>query len=293
MSNLEFTSKFHQRVSLMYGPEKAAELIEEFDNLDPREANIFYRVFTASPNSPEQLHALTRVKSLVASGFISGELANLANEDSAAEAVEDADYEYILSREALLDAISDQKVSGDVLRNPYDEDGLLSRMVIRGNTKEEILSYLGKKTFFQANKELAEEGVTDETTLADQETILRFKDLMDAVNNLQDPLEVIDYKATAKELVAPYDEDGSFASMIDAGSASDQILDAMSENDKWSEDLYNYMTRYDVDVRTTSQKAKWATIEQTLYSLKDLDSLQAPNHTPKTTCKITSRKYTR
>jgi hypothetical protein len=273
MSNLEFTSKFHQRVSLMYGPEKATELIEEFDNLDPREANIFYRAFIASPNSPEHLHALTRVKSLVASGFISDELANITNEDSVVEAVEDADYEYILSREALLDVISDQKVSSDVLRNPYDQDGLLSRMVIRGNTKQEILDYLSGKTFFQANKELAEAGVTDETTLADQESILRFNDLMDAVNNLEDSLEVIDYKANAKELVATYDKDGGVASMIDAGSTSDQILDAMSENDDWSEDLYNYMTRYDVDVRTTSQKAKWATVEQTLYALKDLDSL--------------------
>jgi hypothetical protein len=273
MSNLEFTSKFHQRVSVMYGPEKAAELIEEFDNLDPREANIFYRVFTASPNSPEHLHALTRVKSLVASGFISGELANLANEDSVAEAVEGADYEYILSRDALLGAIDEQKVNSDVLKNPYDEDGLLSRMVIRGNTKQEILDYINGKTFFQANKELAEAGVTEETTLADQQAILRFNDLMDALNNLEDPIEPVDFKAVAKEMVAPYDENGEFAGLIDSGSSSDEILEAMSENEKWSDDLYNYLTRYDVDRSTLGQNQKWAKTEETLYSLKDLDSL--------------------
>jgi hypothetical protein len=273
MSNLEFTSKFHQRVSLLFGAEKANEVIEEFDNLDPREANIFYRAFIANPGTTEHLHAITRVKSLVASGFISDELASMANEDTIVAAIDDADYSYILSREALLEAISDQKISSDVLKNPYDEDGLLSRMVIRGNTKDEILSYLGSKTFFQANKELAEGGVTEETTLADQESILRFNDLMDAINNLEDPLEAIDHKAIAKELVAPYDEDGEIASMIDAGSSSDQILEVLAQNETWSEDFYNYFTRYDVDVRTVDQKQKWAATEEILYALKDLDSL--------------------
>ena len=273
MSNLEFTSKFHQRVSLLFGAEKANEVIEEFDNLDPREANIFYRAFIANPGTPEHLHAITRVKSLVASGFISDELASMANENDVAEATEDAEYSYMLSREAVLDAISDQKVSSDVLKNPYDEDGLLSRMVIRGNTKEEILGYLGSKTFFQANKELAEGGVTEETTLADQESILRFNDLMDAINNLEDPLEAVDHKAIAKELVAPYDENGAVASMIDSGSSSNELLDAMAKNEKWSEDFYNYFTRYDVNVSTTDQKQKWAATEEILYSLKDLDSL--------------------
>jgi len=273
MSNLDFTSKFHQRVSMLFDSEKANEIIEEFDNLDPREANIFYRAFIANPGTTEHLHAVTRVKALVASGFVSDELASLANEDTIATATEDADYDYILSREALLDVISDQKISSDVLKNPYDEDGLLSRMVIRGNTKEEILSYLGGKTFFQSNKELVEAGITEETTLADQESILRFNDLMDALNNLEDLLEPVDYKAAAKELVSAYDEDGAIASMIDAGSSSDQILEVLAENEKWSEDFYNYFTRYDVDVRTRDQKQKWAATERTLYALKDLDSL--------------------
>jgi hypothetical protein len=273
MSNLDFTSKFHQRVSMLFDSEKANEIIEEFDNLDPREANIFYRAFIANPGTTEHLHAITRVKALVASGFVSDELASLANEDAIATAAEDLDYSYMLSREAMLEAISDQKVSSDVLKNPYDEDGLLSRMVIRGNTKEEILNYLGSKTIFQANKELVEAGVTEETTLADQESILRFNDLMDAINNLEDPLEAIDYKANAKELVAPYDEDGGIASMIDAGSESNQILEALANNENWSEDFYNYITRYDVDVRTRDQKQKWAATEETLFALKDLDSL--------------------
>jgi hypothetical protein len=273
MSNLEFTSKFHQRVSLLFGAEKANEVMEEFDNLDPREANVFYRAFIANPGTPEHLHAITRVKSLVASGFISNELASTANEDAIVAAIDDADYSYILSREALLESISEQQVSSDVLKNPYDEDGLLSRMVIRGNTKDQILSYLGNKTFFQANKELAEGGVTEETSLADQESILRFNDLMDALNNLEDPLETIDYKANAKELIASYDENGAVASMVDAGSSSDEILEAMAKNEKWSEDFYNYITRYDVNVSTRDQKQKWAATEGILYALKDLDSL--------------------
>lgn len=273
MSNLEFTSKFHQRVSMLFDSEKANEIIEEFDNLDPREANIFYRAFIANPGTTEHLHAITRVKALVASGFVSDELASITSEDAIVAAVDDSDYSYMMSREALLDAIGDQKVSSDVLKNPYDEDGLLSRMVIRGNTKEEILNYLSGKLFFQANKELAEAGVTEETTLADQESIIHFNDLMDALNNLEDPLEAIDYKANAKESVAPYDEDGAIASMIDAGSSSNQILEVLAENEKWSEDFYNYFTRYDVDVRTKDQKQKWAVTEEILYALKDLDSL--------------------
>lgn len=273
MSNLDFTSKFHQRVSMLFDSNKANEIIEEFDNLDPREANIFYRAFIANPGTTEHLHAITRVKSLVASGFVSDELASLASEDALATAAEDADYNYDLSREALLQVIGDQQVSSDVLKNPYDEDGLLSRMVIRGNTKEEILNYLGTKTFFQANKELVEAGVTEETTIADQESIIRFNDLMDALNILEDPLEAIDYKVNAKESVANYDENGAIASMVDAGSSSNQILEALAENKKWSEDFYNYITRYDVNVSTRDQKQKWALTEETLYALKDLDSL--------------------
>jgi hypothetical protein len=273
MSNLEFVSKFQQRVSMMYGAEKATELLEEFDNLDPREANIFYRAFTANPNTPEHTHAVTRVKSLVASGFISDELASLANENSVEMAKEQAEYNYILSREALLDTISDQKVSNDVLKNPYDADGLLSRMVIRGNTKQEILDYLGKKTFFQANKQLAEEGITEETTIAEQEAILRFNDLMDDINNLEDPIDPIDFKQVAKDVVAPYDEAGSISALIDGGSSSEEILDVMSENEKWSDDLYNYITRYEVTNTTPDQKSRWGDTEVVLYALKDLDSL--------------------
>ena len=273
MSNLDFTSKFHQRVSMLFNSEKANEIINEFDNLDPREANIFYRAFTANPGTTEHLHAITRVKALVASGFVSNELASMTSEDSISSAVEDSGYSYMLSRDALLDAIAEQKISSDVLKNPYDEDGLLSRMVIRGNTKEEILNYLSGKIFFQANKERAEQGVTDETTIADQQSILYFNDLMDAINNLEDPLEMIDYKAIAKELVASYDSDGAIASMIDAGSKSNQILDALAENENWSEDLYDYVTRLDVDIKTMSQKQKWGSIEEILYALKDLDSL--------------------
>jgi hypothetical protein len=273
MSNLEFTSKFHQRVSMMYGEEKAAELVEEFDNLDPREANIFYRAFIATPSSPEHLHAFTRVKALVASGFISNELASLANEDAVDIAKQDSEYEYILSREYLLDAISDQKVSNDVLKNPYDEDGLLSRMVIRGNTKQEILDYLSGKTFFRANKELAEAGITDETTIQEQEAILRFNDLMDALNSLVDPIDPIDYKQTAKDLVAKYDESGEVSQMIDSGTKSDDILEKLSENEKWSDDLYNYVTRYEVNNTTADQRSRWGDTEVVLYALKDLDSL--------------------
>lgn len=273
MSNLEFTSKFHQRVSMMYGSEKATELIEEFDNLDPREANILYRAFIASPNTPEHLHAVTRVKALVASGFISNDLASLANEESVEVAKEQFDYDYILSRDALLEVIADQKVNSDVLKNPYDEDGLLSRMVIRGNTKQEILDYLNSKLFFQANKELAEAEVTEETSLADQEAVFRFNSLMDAINNLEDPVESIDYKQVAKDLVSAYDQDGAVSALIDGGSSSNEILDAMSENEKWSDDLYNYTTRYDVGTSSPDQRVKWQNIENILYSLKDLDSL--------------------
>jgi hypothetical protein len=258
---------------MLFGPEKANEIIEEFDNLDPREANIFYRAFTANPGTTEHLHAVTRVKSLVASGFVSDELASLANEDSVSTAVKNADYDYILSRDALLGAIDDQKVNSDVLKNPYDEDGLLSRMVIRGNTKQEILDYINGKTFFQANKELAEAGVTEETTLADQQAILRFNDLMDALNSLEDPIEPVDFKAIAKEMIAPYDDGGQVAELIDGGSSSDKILEAMSENEKWSDDLYSYITKSDVDRSTLGQRQKWAKTEETLYSLKDLDSL--------------------
>ena len=273
MSNLEFTSKFHQRVSMMYDADKASEVIEEFDNLDPREANIFYRAFVASPGSPEHLHAATRVKALVSSGFISDELASLANEGAVTSAREDSYNSYTLSREALLDAISDQKVSNDVLSNPYDEDGLLSRMVIRGNTKDEILNYLSGKLFFQSTKEMAEAGISEETTLAGQEAILRFTDLMDAINNLEDPIDPADFKGNAKQLVAPYDQDGSVAGMIDSGMSSNEILEALSANEKWSDDLYNYSTRLEVNVRTQDQKQKWGNTEVILYALKDLDGL--------------------
>jgi hypothetical protein len=273
MSNLEFTSKFHKRVSMMFDSEKASEVIDEFDNLDPREANIFYRAFTAEPGTPEHLHSVTRVKALVASGFVSNELASITNDGAISSAREDAERSYMLSREALLDVISDQKVSNDVLTNPYDEDGLLSRMVIRGNTKEEILNYLNSKLFFQAAKELAEAGPDEETTLAGQEAILRFTGLMEAIDNLEDPVEPADFKANAKQLVASYDEDGTIASMIDSGASSDEILEAFSQNEKWSDDLYNYITRLEVNIRTAAQKQKWGNTEVVLYALKDLDSL--------------------
>jgi hypothetical protein len=273
MSNLEFTSKFSQRVSMLFDSEKAAAVSEEFESLDPREANIFYRAFVTAPGTEEHLHAVTRVKALVAAGAVSPDLASMTDEKSLEVASNAADMDYILSRDALLDAIKDQQVSLDVLMNPYDKDGVLSRMVIRGKSKKEIFDYLNGKIFFQANKELADAGIDENTSLADQQTIMKFNELMDALTNLEDPTEPVDEKAFAKELVQPYDENGSLAEMIDSGSSSDEILDALSSNQKWSDDLYSYVTRYEVDIRPSDQISKWSDTERVLYALKDLDSL--------------------
>lgn len=254
---------------------KLPQLIAEFQGLDPREAALVASALKSKAGSMEYLHAKTRLSVLVASGEISSELADAATMKSESEVPWSLDN-YENSREAFLQVLEQQQYSSDLLTNPYDEGGVLSRMVARGDSKQQIEDYLEKNSYFRGQRDFTTID-PEELDLEEQVALFKYLELVQALEDLADPEEAPDFVANAKKLIAPYDEDSKISNMIDSGSSSDEILTALSENSLWVDRSYDYFTRTDVDRPSRDQKASWRAFGQILFAIKDLDATQISN----------------
>lgn len=270
MLDLNFSEEFSRRANALLSNEESRQaVLDEFETLDPREANIIYRSFNYTPGSIEHSHAKVRINALVASGAISNELGSLANMEN----VQENNVSYESSRLDFLSALDDQGLF-NAGKNPYDPYGNLAHMVDRGDSKADIKAYLEKNLFYQSQVDLAKEGNPDNDIAVDV-ALFKFKSLNDALEALQDPEQAPDFVTAAKEAIAPYDEDGTVSREIDRGASSQELLMFLSNNDEWNEDAQDFLTRNDVDMPTIYQEQTWGTFQSILNALKDLDSVKA------------------
>lgn len=246
------------------------QLISEFDNLEPREAELISIALSCEPDTIEHLHAATRISVLVASGAVSSELASVAVPNPNKKKVPWTRTSYELSRDAFLDVLSDQQFSEDILTNPYDADGKLTRMVFRGDSKQQIKDYLEGNSYFQGQRDFTTIAPED-LDLQEQVALMKYLEFTDALENMVDPEEAPDFAAIAKEMVKPYDSNSKISEMIDSGASSVEIFEALSEDPKWIEDSYDYTTSLDVDNPSQEQKDTWNAFASIVYAIKDLD----------------------
>jgi starvation-inducible DNA-binding protein len=254
---------------------KVPQIITEFQSLDPREALLVSTALNSKSYTMEYLHAKTRLSVLVAAGAISSELADVATSDSSTDP-SDSLLDYEFSRDAFLQVLETQQYSSDLLKNPYDAEGTLSRMVARGDSKQQIKDYLESNSYFRGQRDFTTIA-PEELDLEEQTSLFKYMELAQALEDLADPEQAPDFVANAKNLVAPYDQDLEIAAMIDAGSSSEEVLTALSSNEAWVEDSYDYATRLDVDRPSKDQKDKWRIFSSILFAIKDLDSTQISN----------------
>jgi starvation-inducible DNA-binding protein len=251
------------------------QIIAEFNSLDLREALLVSTALKSKSDTMEYLHAKTRLSALVAAGAVSSELADTVTSNSSIEPSNLlSDYEF--SRDAFLQVLETQQYSSDLLKNPYDAEGTLSRMVARGDSKQQIKDYLESNSYFRGQRDFTTIAPED-LDLEEQIALFKYLELAQALEDLVDPEQAPDFAANAKNLVAPYDEDSEIAGMIDAGASSEEILTTLSANETWVEDSYDYATRLDVDRPSKDQKDKWRSFSSVLFAIKDLDSLQISN----------------
>jgi len=254
---------------------KLPYIVTEFQSLDLREALLVSTALKSKTDTMEYLHAKTRLSVLVAAGAISSELADVATSDSPTESSNSLlDYEF--SRDAFLQVLETQQYSSDLLKNPYDAEGTLSRMVARGDSKQQIKDYLESNSYFRGQRDFTTIAPED-LDLEEQIALFKYLELAQALEDLVDPEQAPDFAANAKNLVAPYDKDSEIAGMIDAGSSSEEVLTALSSNETWVEDSYDYATRLDVDRPSKDQKDKWRSFSSILFAIKDLDASQISN----------------
>jgi hypothetical protein len=154
VSNLEFAAELAKRSASVLGDEsKAQAVLDEFEGLDPREAQIVYRAFTTIPGSVEQTHAQARISALVASGKISKDLASLAAQDEiVAEEVPAAgndQEDYYYSR---IGADAELSLPQNVIMDPT---GKIGRMIMIGLPKDRILEELSSNVIYQSRLEIA------------------------------------------------------------------------------------------------------------------------------------------
>lgn len=273
MSASEISLEFVMRARSLYGSEKAAEIFNEFHSLSPREASAVTKAIDETPGSIYHIHAATRVKALVAAGSISPELAAVTEKpQEVVEPAKDEELEYFYSREYLNQELENQTSIDDPYTNLYDKNGLLSRMIARGNSKAEIVSYLESIPKFVSDKNILT-GVQKSSEIDGEIKAQKFNTFIDALNGLKDPAEAPDFKAIAKEKISAYDQDGAISQMIDSGATSKDILTELSKNPSWSDAAYDLYTKTDVDISTRSQRDKWAATQDIIFSLKDLDPI--------------------
>lgn len=273
MLDLNFSEEFSRRADILLNNEELKQaVLDEFETLDPREANIIYRTFNYEPGTIEHQHAKVRVDALVASGLISQELGSLANMEPVLEDTNiDDEEKYSSSRTNFLFALRNQALFNSD-ENPYDPFGQLEHMVKRGYSKSEITEYLSKNIFYQSQVELSNEGNPDDD-LEIGIALFKFQELTEALDQLLDPEEEPDFIGDAKLSIAPYDPDRYIASEIDKGASSQEVLMMLSNNDDWNSDASDFLTRDDVDMPKESQKMKWRAFQTILNNIKDLDSL--------------------
>ncbi len=269
MLDLNFSEEFSRRANAILSTEETRQaVLDEFETLDPREANIIYRSFSYTPGSVEHSHAKVRINALVASGAVSEELGSLAN----MEPMQENNVSYESSRLDFLSALDNQGLFNSG-KNPYDVYGNLEHMVNRGDSKADIKAYLEKNLFYQSQVDLAEEGNPDGDIAVDI-ALFKFKSLNDALDALQDPEQAPDFVSDAKKAIAPYDEDGTVSKQIDRGASSQELLMFLSNNDQWNEDAEDFLTRNDVEMPTIYQEQVWGKFQSILNALKDLDSIK-------------------
>ena len=271
MSNINPHEELAARTALILKDESALpELLSEFDNLEPREAELIATALSCEPDSMEHLHAVARLSVLVASGVVSSELASVAVPNPEKRTLPWSRTSYELSRDAFLDVLGEQQFSADILTNPYDIGGKLTRMVARGDSKQQIKDYLEGNSYYQGQRDFTTIAPED-LDIQEQSALMKYLEFTDALENVVDPEEAPDFSVIAKEMVKPYDQDSKVAEMIDSRAASVDVFEALSDNPQWAEDSYDYVTSTDVDRPSQQQKDKWNNFASIVFAIKDLD----------------------
>ena len=273
MLDAEFTNVFSRRSNFFYGESGSKDLFAELDSLDPRESRLIQRVVNYPKDSVEYLHSKVRVSALVASGVISEKLGKVATFEVEEPKVvrENTLTPYQLSRLNLAAAL-DLFVADESGDNLLDPTGELGYRIERGDSQDSIREFLELSTMFNAFREFTESDPANDD-FDSQLVAYKYNQLADALDDLKDPEEPINFAATAKEYLKDYDEFGTIAKLIDDGAKSAEIFEALEPNKKWADDASDFITRDFVDSPRYLQTKKWNEFLRTINSIKDLDSL--------------------
>lgn len=247
--------------------EEITSALSELASLNERELQVLENTSLLAPESLEFQHNQVRLRALVASGSISALLADIATTSM----VEEISDSYYISREEFLAEVDSNSTEG---YNPYDLGGKLTRLVNRGASKAEILSFLEKNTFFKSQAELLEsEKPSADMDLPIALALYKVSNLISALNQIEDLKVPVDLAAIAKEKVSKYDSEGTVGELIDSGADSKAVFEALKGNAAWEADAEDYLTRDDVEAPRDAQRNSWNAFASVLFAIKDLDQI--------------------
>lgn len=270
MVDNEFRNELSRKSNHIYGKNASKKILDELDSLDPRESNLVYRVFRYDPSSVEYSHTRARLSALVAAGTVSSDLLDLATNANEANFDNTKMDGYTSSRLDLVSKLDLYSIN-DGESNLLDPTGELEYRINSGYSKDSIMQYLESSSAFKGLSEGGEEP-TDDSDINAKLAKFKLNEFMEALNNLQDSEELIDFKEIAKEKIKKYDPSDRLAEMIDNGASSQEILEELDENPFWKEDAEDYLTKAFVDHPRYSQLEKWNNFLSVLNSIKDLDN---------------------
>lgn len=164
----------------------------------------------------------------------------------------------------------DAQVSPITGENLYDEDGFISRMLVRDEPKELIKEKLEANPIFKANLEKMKEGPETADPI-EKYMIDGFANFYEALENLETPENPSDVRTYISELLAenyPNAKDAQEA--IKDGAKVSQIFKVLENDPAWKQDVTDYTTRMDVDIPTDRQKSRWAKMTEMKLHINDL-----------------------
>lgn len=164
----------------------------------------------------------------------------------------------------------DAQVSPVTGENFYDEDGFITRMVVRGEPREAIKEKLEANPIFQANLEKMKSGPETADPI-EKYMIDGFAIFYEALENLENPENPINIRDYVSELLAEnYPNAKGAQEAIKEGLTVSEVFKILENDPAWKQDVVDYTTRMDVDIPTDRQKSRWAKMTEMKRHINDL-----------------------
>lgn len=238
-----------------------AEWIAADTRIDENVRPLVASAYKQENGTIERVHADMRLMALTTAGRLSTEVAAYLTPVVASAEIApftDSELSYWQARSEALELLNRQNALTASAGVSVDPNGLISRMVHRGETSENILNVLNGNPVFRESLSLLEKDLEDADPIT-RAAQTQFSALYASISSLPNASSPVDLKAIAASAVKKYDdEDKTFARVIEAGASSAYVLSLLEDNPQWAADFQTWIESSEEEDMSVFASAYWA-----------------------------------